>query len=118
MHDGEAPIGDGDLPAVISRYQDAHDRRDTDVALSTFTPDARVVDDGHEFRGSDEIRNWLTNAAREFTFTRTLVSAEAPEADTWLVLNHLEGDFPGGVADLRYRFVLTGNLISDLVIAP
>jgi ketosteroid isomerase-like protein len=107
-----------ELPEVISWYQAAHDRRDTDVALSAFSPDARVVDDGHEFRGSDEIRNWLTTAAREFTFTRTLVSAETPEAGTWLVLNHLEGDFPGGVVELRYRFVLTGNLISDLVIAP
>jgi ketosteroid isomerase-like protein len=106
------------LPEVVSRYQDAHDRRDTDVALSAFTPDAKVVDDGHEFHGSDEIRKWRATAAREFTFTRRFVSAEVIDAHTWVVVNHLEGDFPGGEVDLRYWFVLTGNLVSELVIAP
>ena len=33
-------------------------------------------------------------------------------------MNHLEGDFPGGVVDLRYKFTLTDDLISELVIAP
>jgi hypothetical protein len=50
-------IGDFALPGVVGRYQDAHDRHDTEGALSAFAPDARVVDDGHEFRGSDEIRH-------------------------------------------------------------
>ncbi len=106
------------LPGVVSLYQDAHDRRDTEVALSASTPDARVVDEDREYRGSGEIRHWLATAAREFTFTRTFVSAEAITDDTWVVLNHLEGDFPGGVVDLHYRFVLTGDQISELVIAP
>jgi len=34
------------------------------------------------------------------------------------VVNHLEGDFPGGVVDLRYQFALKGDLIAELVIAP
>jgi hypothetical protein len=75
-------------------------------------------DDGHEFAGTDEIRRWLATAASEFTFTRTLVSAEATEAGRWLVVNHLEGDFPGGVVDLCYEFAVGGDLISELVIAP
>ena len=106
------------LPEVVSRYQQAHDRRDTEVALSAFSPDARVVDDGHEYHGTDEIRTWLATAASQFTFTRTLIGAEVTGAATWVVVNRLEGDFPGGVVDLRYRFVLTGDLISELVIAP
>jgi catechol 2,3-dioxygenase-like lactoylglutathione lyase family enzyme len=106
------------LPAAISVYQHAHDRRETSVALSVFAPDARVVDDGREFRGLDEIGEWLATAASEFTFTRTLVSAEPDGAGAWLVVNHLEGDFPGGEVDLRYRFVLDGDLITELVIAP
>jgi ketosteroid isomerase-like protein len=103
---------------VIRRYLAAHDRRDTDAALATFTPDATVVDDGHEYVGSDEIRHWLANASTEFTYTRTFVDAEVVDADTWLVTNRLEGNFPGNVVDLRYRFALTGDLISQLVIAP
>jgi len=106
------------LPEVISLYQQAHDRRDTEVALSTFASDARVVDDGHEYRGTDEIRTWLTTATSQFTFTRTLLSAQATGSGEWLVVNRLEGDFPGGVVDLRYRFALTDKLISELIIAP
>jgi hypothetical protein len=107
-----------EVPEVIVRYQDAHDRHDTQVALTAFAPDARVVDDGREFNGSEAIREWLSTAASEFTFTRSLVSAERVEAERWLVVNHLEGDFPGGVVDLRYQFVVTDGLIAELVIAP
>jgi hypothetical protein len=107
-----------ELPDVVSRYQHAHDRHDTEVALSAFAPQARVVDEDREYRGFDEIRQWLRTAASEFTYTRTIVSAEALAADTWLVLHHLEGDFPGGVVDLRYKFVLTADLIAELLIAP
>jgi hypothetical protein len=39
-------------------------------------------------------------------------------ADTWLVTNRLEGDFPGGIVDLGYRFRLTGDAIAELLIAP
>ncbi len=106
------------LPEVITRYQAAHDRHDTAVALSAFAPDARVADDGKEYNGADEIGHWLATAASEYTFTRTLVSAEPVGTDGWLVVNHLEGNFPGGVVDLRYQFVVTGDQISELVIAP
>jgi hypothetical protein len=109
---------DLELPEVIIRYQEAHDRHDTAAALTAFAPDARVVDENREYRGFDEIRQWLQTAASEFTYTRTLVSAEAPTTGTWLVVNHLEGDFPGGVVDLRYKFVLTADLIAELLIAP
>jgi ketosteroid isomerase-like protein len=108
----------GSLPDVIARYQDAHDRRDTATALSAFTEDARVVDDGREYVGTDEVRRFLDTAAAEFTFTRTLVSADPDGDGGWVVVNHLEGDFPGGVVDLRYRFRIEGDRIAELVIAP
>ena len=81
-------------------------------------PDAHVSDDGHDFRGREEIRDWLSGASAEFTYTRTLVDATATAPNTWLVVNHLEGNFPGGVVDLRYRFVVADGLISELEIAP
>lgn len=106
-----------DLPEVIRTYQAAHDVRDTPLALSTFTPDATVLDDGRTYTGTDEIRSWLSTEASEYTFTRTLLRA-TPQGTGWLVVNHLEGDFPGGVVDLRYRFELDGGHIAELEIAP
>jgi hypothetical protein len=32
--------------------------------------------------------------------------------------NRLEGNFPGGVVDLVYRFALVDGLIADLAIVP
>jgi hypothetical protein len=107
-----------DLPAVVLRYQNAHDRRDADGALATFTPEAIVTDDGQTYRGLVEIRDWLSRASVEFTYTRTLIDTVQVDDSTWLVTNHLEGDFPGGVVDLRYRFVISGGLLSELDIAP
>lgn len=109
---------EADLPEVIGRYLSAHDRRDTDAALATFASDAVVVDDGHEYASPDEIRDWLAHASTQFTYTRTFAGAELVTPDTWLVTNRLEGNFPGGVVDLRYRFRIAGDLISELVIAP
>ena len=106
------------LPGAVRRYQDAHDHRATETALSAFTPDATVTDENRTHQGSDQIRRWLDTAATEFTYTRTFVEAEQTSPSTWVVVNHLEGDFPGGSVDLRYRFTLTGDLISDLTIAP
>jgi hypothetical protein len=107
-----------ELPEVVARYQDAHDRHDTDIALSAFTAGATVLDEGREYHGTDQIRTWLMTAGAALTFPRTFVSAEATGGGVWVVVNRLDGDFPGGVVDLRYRYVLTGGLISELVIAP
>jgi len=105
-------------PEIIGRYFEAHDQRDSNAALAAFAPDATVVDDGHEYAGADRIRHWLAEASTEFTYTRTLLDAQAIDSNTWLITNHLEGNFPGGIVDLRYRFVLKDDLIAELVIAP
>jgi hypothetical protein len=104
-------------PEVIQRYLTARDARDTDGALATFTSDARVTDEQHDYVGTEEIRGWLDTAAAEFTFTRTLLAVEAVDADTWTLSNRLEGDFPGGLVDLDFRIVLRHGLIGELVIA-
>ena len=106
------------IPDVVRRYFDAHDRRDADAALLAFAPDARVFDDGHEYRGSDAIRDWLARASTAFTYTRRFLHAGEEVPNIWLVRNRLEGNFPGGVVDLGYRFTLVDGLIADLVIAP
>jgi hypothetical protein len=104
-------------PEVVQRYLVAQDARDTQGALATFSPDAKVTDEDHDYYGTEEIRSWLDTAAAEFTFTRTLLNIEAVDENTWVLRNRLEGDFPGGLVDLDFRFVLRDGLISELVIA-
>jgi ketosteroid isomerase-like protein len=105
-------------PDVIRRYLDAHDRRDTAAALALFAPDAHVFDDGKDYRGLEAFRDWLTNTSTQFSYTRTFLDAKSERPNLWLVSNRLEGDFPGGVVDLRYMFTLVDGLIADLAIVP
>ena len=106
------------LPATIRGYLAAHAARDADGALHAFTPTAVVVDEDPAFRGTEEIRGFLSKAGAEFTYTSTLVGAQRADDAHWVVTKHLEGDFPGGVVDLHYRFVMVGDSIGELVIAP
>ena len=106
------------LPATARGFLAAHLARETDAALRAFTPSAVVVDEGRTFRGTDEIRGFLRHAGAGFTFTTRLVGAERVDDDHWVAVNRLEGDFPGGVVELRYRFGMDGDRIAELVIAP
>jgi len=108
----------GEIPNAITMYQAAHDRRDVDTALAQFTHEATVVDDGRRYEGVNGIEQFLTKAGSEYTYTRTLISAEEVTANCWRVTNRLEGNFPGGQVDLSYEFQLEGELIARLIIAP
>jgi ketosteroid isomerase-like protein len=106
------------LPATIRGFLAAHAARDVDAALRAFTPTAVVVDDGTTYRGSKEIRDFVSGAGAEFTYTTELVGTERVDDRHWVAVHRIEGDFPGGVADLRYRFTLDGDLVAELIIAP
>ena len=113
----DIPISD--LPGTVRGYLTAHTARDTDTALAAYTADAVVSDDGHTHRGTAEIRRWLQQSASEYTFTTELIGAQRVDDRQWTAVSHLEGDFPGGVVDLRYRFTLDGDgHIAVLTIAP
>jgi ketosteroid isomerase-like protein len=108
-----------DLPTTVREYLTAHTARDTDTALAGYTADAVVTDDGRTYRGTEEIRGWLEQSSTEFTFTTELTGAQRVDDRQWVVVSHLEGDFPGGVVDLRYCFTLDGDdRIAVLTIAP
>ena len=54
----------------------------------------------------------------EYTFTTELIGASQVDAEHFDVLQRLEGNFPGGLVDLHYRFTLRGPAMSELVIEP
>jgi ketosteroid isomerase-like protein len=105
-----------DLPKVITSYLKAHRTRDLDVAMSSYTPDAAVTDEGRTYTGPAEIRAWLSRSASEYTYTIEATGAAKVSEDRFDVLHHLEGNFPGGEVDLRFRFWLRDEAIARLVI--
>jgi hypothetical protein len=106
------------LPGVVTGYLAAHQARDMDKAGACFVPDALVRDDGHTHRGTDEIRDWLARGNGEYRWTATLTGATRIDDSRYEARQHIEGDFPGGVVDLRFRFTLRDGLVSELVIEP
>lgn len=107
-----------ELPATITTYLTAHEAKDAATAIKAFADDAVVTDEGQTYRGLDEIGHWLASAGAEYTFTTEFVGVTTPEPNHYDVVQHLEGDFPGGVADLHFRFTMDGASVSRLVIEP
>lgn len=103
---------------MINSYLTAHRTRDIDTAVRCFTDDATVVDDGSPHHGPDQIRDWLARSASEYSYTIELTGAKRVDDEHYIATHHLEGNFPGGVVDLRYRFTLRDRRIAELSIQP
>jgi ketosteroid isomerase-like protein len=106
-----------ELPAVVRGFLAASVVHDADTASSFLADDAVVVDQGESFRGREEIHGFLRDAGSEFEYTTEQTGARRVDEDHWVVTLRLEGTFPGGVADLDYRFTLREDVVTELVIA-
>ena len=111
-------IQPGELPTTIRDFLGAHAARDVDAAIRAFSSTAVVVDEGRTFRGTDEILGFLRDAGAEFTYTTELIAAQHIAEARWVAAHRLDGNFPGGRAELDYRFAMDGDLIAELFIAP
>jgi len=94
-----------ELPAAVHGFVDGWQGRDAGKVEALFTEDAVVSDEGKTHRGLDEIRTWITESINLFTTTLTFLGAR--QVDGMVGASYrLEGDFPGGVAELEYQFHL------------
>lgn len=115
-HATDTTVQPDELPAAVRLFLAAHAARDVDVAARGFTEDAVVVDQDETYAGSERVLDFLRSAGSEFTYTTDLVEARRLDETHWTVLNRIEGDFPGNVADLTYRFTVVAGRISELTI--
>lgn len=105
-----------EMPAPIQNYFDA-DKVDGQSIVPCFTEDAVVRDEGRTYKGHEAIRRWKEESAARYTYTSEPFAIET-EGDRTVVTSHLTGDFPGSPVDLRYTFLLRGDQIAALEIAP
>jgi ketosteroid isomerase-like protein len=106
------------VPDIITRYFAAQTARDFDTLVTLFADDAVVIDEGKTRRGTNEIRAWRENTASVYDYTTEVAGVEAAAEGTYVARVHLEGNFPGGTVDLRYRFMVDGDRILRLEITP
>jgi len=83
------PIAPDALPDVILRYLAGHRTHNTPAAISAFTTDATVIDDGTTYHGAAEIETWLTRSASEFTYTIELTAAHISASARRNSIDHL-----------------------------
>ncbi len=105
-------------PGAIARYLAAADAGDWLALADCFTNDGVVRDEGETHVGRAQIIAWREKVAAAFVWTTTVLSVEATGDDEFTVLMRIEGNFPGGVADLKQKFELRDDLIAVLDIHP
>ena len=105
------------LPTTVRGFLAAHVVRDADTSSSFFAEDAVVVDQGESFRGRVQVHAFLRDAGSEFEYTTEQIGAARVDDDHWVVTLRLDGTFPGGVAELDYRFTTREDVVTELVIA-
>lgn len=96
------------LPTVVDEYFARMDGDDKLAVADLFAPGSYVVDNGTTYRGDGEIRGWLSGQASEFTTTSRRLLTDRSGSSVMVVLR-VEGDFPGGVADLTVDFLLDSS---------
>jgi len=107
-----------ELPAAAQGFADGWQAGEADKVEALFAEDAIAVDQGETFQGKKEIRRWIDESIHLFTTTLTFLGARENEEMVGASYR-LEGDFPGGVAELEYQFHLNEEgKIAKLDFAP
>lgn len=100
-------------PAVIDRYLAAAEADDAAALAACFTEDGSVLDEDKTYRGHAEIIRWR-EGLHQWTYTVAVLGTEPISDTAYRVAVRIEGDFPGGTADLTYEFELADGLIREL----
>lgn len=103
------------LPRPISRYLELSRAGSADALRACFGADAVVRDEGQTFRGLDAIEAWKAAASTRYEYTLTPLGL-SQEGDTYKLLAHLRGNFPGHQVELMHVFELKDGLIDALEI--
>jgi ketosteroid isomerase-like protein len=102
--------------SVITRFFEADARRDIDAIVALFTNEAVVVDEGQTYHGTADIRGWQEGAASKYQYTTKVSDTKRLGEESYLVTGRLTGNFPGGTAELKWRFTVQNDLINSLEI--
>jgi ketosteroid isomerase-like protein len=99
------------LSAPIATFVQAMNAHDTDKLLTSLSDDAVIADDGHEYRGSDEVRAWSDQIIRDYQLTLEIGDVVQRDGET-IVTTQTSGTFDGSPLPFCYHFVLAGDKIA------
>lgn len=105
-----------ELPKPIAAYF-AADRLGSEATARCFTEDATVIDEKRSHVGREAIARWKAQATTQYSYVCEPFAIEH-DGEHIVVTSRVTGNFPGSPVDLRYSFVLEGDLIARLEIVP
>jgi hypothetical protein len=108
-----------DLPGPVEVYFSSKGREERRPLAEYFTAGAVVWDNGEDLKlgGLDAIQAWMWNTSDKYKLTTELRSTGQREYG-FVVSVIVSGDFLGSPYEFAYRFTLSGDKISELVIDP
>jgi ketosteroid isomerase-like protein len=107
-------VSNDSQPEIVTRFMKAAAERNYEAAAACFTEDAVVEDESRSHRGRNAIRRWQEGTRAKWQYSVTETGGK-PDAEVGYVVSaHLSGNFPGGEADVEYRFRFRGDLIAYL----
>lgn len=103
------------LPTSVKALIQAQEHHDSDAYAKSFSPDARVFDEGKTLEGHDEIRQWIQHANTKYK--TVMEPVEYRETSSGGILTaKITGSFQGSPALLTYHFSFREALINSLEI--
>jgi len=103
------------LPQPVVNYLAAVKGQDTGMFALCFTDDARVHDEGRDYKGLDAITAWKKETQTKYKYVIDPLDASV-SGNTVKLRARLTGDFPGSPVDLDFTFMLASDKIASLVI--
>lgn len=103
------------LPKVIQDLVNAQNNFDSKAFADCFSETAIVFDEGKNYTGKTEIKNWIERSAKEYNAVTKPIDFEV-DADKGSLKAEVSGTFPGSPLILTYNFEFKGNYIQSLKI--
>lgn len=101
------------LPRTVAAYFEAANAHDSRLLPDTFTEDAVVQDEGHEYRGLAAIMAWNETATAKYALNLSVTSVRQ-EAEQMVVQAQASGNFDGSPTTITYFFTMADQKISHL----
>jgi hypothetical protein len=103
------------MPDSVKALVNAQQRHDNKAYAKSFTPHARVFDEGKTHKGHDEIIRWIGDANTKYN--TVMEALDYKESFSGGVLKaKISGTFPGSPVVLTYHMEFEKGLISSLKI--
>lgn len=103
------------LPEVIQDLVNAQNNFDSTAFANCFSETAIVFDEGKNYTGKTEIKNWIEKTSKEYNTTMKPIGFEG-DIEKGSLKAEVSGTFPGSPVTLTYNLEFKGKYIQSLKI--